>query len=505
VVKIKRKRSVTSGQLVTLADGIDFGQIFINVNDNLPVLQFRSSTTGSLTEDPSDEIIVLGNCQIGTVDPNTLVSSGTLSPGFFWLDTSGSPITLRVWDGTVWIAVEAEAVIADDSITADMLQTHSVTSVKIAPDAVTASKIAVNSISTTKIQNEAITLTKLAQITASTLLGNNTGSSASPLELTPSQVKTMLVIALIEQSITLTVNPGGGGDFADIPSAAAWIKGYKPVGGALITLELAVATHSYSAKIAWDLVDGGQVLVRGLDPVNTIIAFTDSIGFEVSNGSTLDIDNLTLQGVDGGSQTTTQNGVNVLEHSNLTMGSNVTVKDFGGGGVAARRANRVISSATFRNLGNSAVAIDRCQFVDIKGADIDTSNMAPEVSDKFGATHRFEYDLPGTGNMGASVEVRRFFQLSIGNPTTIICKGYSVIYIEGTLNQSTTLQLTDAIEGLVVQGYFGSNGSYNLTLTGLADANLTNPIPIAAGQVYEVCAIIRGGLPIWKAGEIVAL
>lgn len=55
--------------------------------------------------------------------------------------------------------------------------------------------LAANCVTTTKILNANITLAKLANINTLTLLGNNTGSPATPVALTASQVKTLLAIA----------------------------------------------------------------------------------------------------------------------------------------------------------------------------------------------------------------------------------------------------------------------------------------------------------------------
>jgi hypothetical protein len=56
--------------------------------------------------------------------------------------------------------------------------------------------IPVNGIDTTMIQDHAATLAKLATQADQTILGNISGSSASPQALTPSQIKTMLAIAI---------------------------------------------------------------------------------------------------------------------------------------------------------------------------------------------------------------------------------------------------------------------------------------------------------------------
>jgi hypothetical protein len=88
-----------------------------------------------------------------------------------------------------------------------------------------------NTVDTAQIDDEAITLSKLADATAFSILGNNTGSAATPLYLTTTQVRTLLNIedgATADQTLsivgdqlsisggnTITIPTGGGGITVD--------------------------------------------------------------------------------------------------------------------------------------------------------------------------------------------------------------------------------------------------------------------------------------------------
>lgn len=76
------------------------GQPAVNTNSDQPGLFFRGT---------DDELIKIGPCAVGEVEPNSSTDpngsgGGTNSKGEMWLDQTASPgPTLKVYDGTEWV------------------------------------------------------------------------------------------------------------------------------------------------------------------------------------------------------------------------------------------------------------------------------------------------------------------------------------------------------------------------------------------------------------------
>jgi len=81
-------------------------------------------------------------------------------------------------------------------------------------------------ITATQIAANTITNAKLAQMPANTLKGNNTGSTATPVDLTVSEVRTLLSVSVAP---TVTVYTGGSGTYTT-PTGTSYIK-VQMVGG----------------------------------------------------------------------------------------------------------------------------------------------------------------------------------------------------------------------------------------------------------------------------------
>jgi hypothetical protein len=91
----KSLRSSTANKRPTTA--IADGQIALNTNATSPGLFFKDSTGAT--------IIKIGPVHVGTTAPNATPGSGGStgnSTGEVWLDTSLTPVGVKIWDGTAW-------------------------------------------------------------------------------------------------------------------------------------------------------------------------------------------------------------------------------------------------------------------------------------------------------------------------------------------------------------------------------------------------------------------
>ena len=90
-----------------------------------------------------------------------------------------------------FVATSGDLAIKDTVAAAD-IDANAVTETKILDGAVTANKIGSNAVTTTKINNLAVSLPKIQAINSGRILGNNTGTGASPVELTAADVRTVI-------------------------------------------------------------------------------------------------------------------------------------------------------------------------------------------------------------------------------------------------------------------------------------------------------------------------
>ena len=91
----KSLRSSTANKRPTTS--IADGQIALNTNAASPVLFFKDSTGA--------DIIKVGPVHVGTTAPNATPATGGSSgnsTGEVWLDTSLTPVGVKIWDGSAW-------------------------------------------------------------------------------------------------------------------------------------------------------------------------------------------------------------------------------------------------------------------------------------------------------------------------------------------------------------------------------------------------------------------
>lgn len=105
--------------------------------------------------------------------------------------------TNAVDDSSVGINGSGKLFVKDDGVTTARILNSNVTTDKIADNAVTTAKILNANVTTAKILDSNVTLAKIADIADDRVLGNISGSSAAPSELTAANVVTMLGTSLI--------------------------------------------------------------------------------------------------------------------------------------------------------------------------------------------------------------------------------------------------------------------------------------------------------------------
>ena len=75
-----------------------------NLSDGMPMVTLHESDPGLYFKLQDDSLCKIGPCVVGITAPNTApIGQSGNTIGEFWLDTSVTPSSLKVWDGTQWV------------------------------------------------------------------------------------------------------------------------------------------------------------------------------------------------------------------------------------------------------------------------------------------------------------------------------------------------------------------------------------------------------------------
>jgi hypothetical protein len=135
----------------------------------------------------------------------------------------------------------------------------SVTSVAVSSTdlSVAGSPITTSGTFTLNINAGAVTLAKMANLAADSIIGNNTGSPATPLALTASQVKTLLAIAYTDVSGLATVAHTGA--YSDLTGTPSFVTS---VGVASTDLSVSGSPITSSGNITLNINSGAVTLAK---------------------------------------------------------------------------------------------------------------------------------------------------------------------------------------------------------------------------------------------------
>lgn len=154
----------------------------------------------------------------------------------------------------------------------------------------------------TTIASKAVTLAKMADLAANSIIGNNTGSGATPLALTVAQVKTLLSYTAADVSAvptSRTVNSKAlsadivlglaSADFANQGTTTTVLHGNgagNPAFGAIVTNDITDAnvTLAKMANMATASLIYRKTAGTGVPEVNTLATLKTDLGLTGSNG-----------------------------------------------------------------------------------------------------------------------------------------------------------------------------------------------------------------------------
>jgi hypothetical protein len=403
------------------AAGIDAGTL----DDIKSVSATVKDTSGDLVNASSTFNTFSGDIQVCTVYVSGLVDDNTTNIGILdtsttalniWsgtvdtsvVDLDASTTALNVWSGTVdtsvgvldgrvvdveglvpsaagyenWNTIygdraniiEASTLITSfrdgsgalaikNTVGAAEIDTNAVTNAKIAANAVDTAEIAAGAVTTAKILNSNVTLGKIQNINAQSILGNNNSvGTLAPLELTTTQVRTLINVedgatadqtdAEIETAYNNQVNQvsdgektngtetgvrrfspkdiadmagthgggGGGGDF----TGSATASGIQVLGASSIPISgtageamdapkngYVLSIDTAAEKAYWRRSSFQATSIGGADQIN--------LGGDISNTATFNLENVEMT-LDNGSFTTTNGAVTARKINAGTLG-----------------------------------------------------------------------------------------------------------------------------------------------------------------------------------------
>jgi hypothetical protein len=220
--------------------------------------------------------------------------------------------------------------------------------------------IADNAILTAKIVNNAVTLEKMAELSANTIIGNNTGSSATPKALTVNEVISMLGVTAGTITLTGDVTGTGTGSFATtIADNSVTLTRMAALSANTIignntgssTTPIALSTTQVKTMLSLDLVE------------NTALStWTGSTNITTIANGTVTLDRMTalaantIIGNNTGSSTTpkalTANDVRTM--LGLTTGTITLTGDVTGSGVSSFATTIASGSVTLAKMATIA-------------------------------------------------------------------------------------------------------------------------------------------------------
>ena len=237
----------------------------------------------------------------------------------------------------------------------------------IADDAVTSAKIADTTIVTGNIANEAVTLGKIQNIANNTVLGNVSGGSANAIELSATQLRTLInvennadVTDTANVKTALNADMGGNFTIGNQSDDTATFSGHLTVGGNLTVSGTTTTVNSNTVNIGDSIItlnsdatgsaseDAGIEVERG-DDANKTLIWDESAGRWTVGSETF------VAGTFIGNVTGTVSSATALANArNFALSGDVTASavSFDGTG------NVTLSTALAGNTVNTAELVD---------------------------------------------------------------------------------------------------------------------------------------------------
>lgn len=365
---------------------------------------------------------------------------------------------------------------------------------------------------TTTIANSAVTLAKMANLAANSILGNNTGSSATPLALTGTQVTAMLdnftstLKGLVPLSGGGTTNflradgtwaapPGGGG--GGTPAGSSTYIQYNNAGSfgasssfvwdftnSRLGIGITIPTHKVEV-VAGILTDGQNALKITATMPTTITATNYAVDFQITSAGSSSQTNgaLNVSILPGYTGTQSTNAINI---TNTVTGGSTDVTLFGQKQMAGFMGSSGSNSGT--NTGNLGSASNALLNIGLFGMAITAKNSGANIG-----------TLGAASNTGTSpIQIGGYFQLGTGNPTftsaaLMIDNGSTTDPIFLARDNGTAV-FTIADGGSITMN-IGSDASYDMYYRGSGNSLTRLANSTVSGNVLTSTV---NGAPSWK-------